>query len=105
MPPQSQTLSQAQIDRCAEITNQRGAVFGFPQSGGPDIPAHYSFKLAQLNSNQLEITAQRETTGTLITEKKKAPSPLPEPPSADLDALINSIVDLIERQISLKPSA
>lgn len=105
MPPSNGTLSQAQVDRIAEITNQRGAVFGFPQSGGPDIPAHYAFTLAQLASNQLNITVQRETTGTLITEKKKAPSPLPEPPNAELDALINSIVDLIERQISLKPTA
>jgi hypothetical protein len=102
MAPPTHFLSQAQIDRITAITNERGAVFSFPVSGAPPIPAHYSFVSTELG-NQLSISARRETTGTVITEQKSAKAPLP-PPGEELDALINSVVDLIERQISLKPS-
>jgi hypothetical protein len=103
--PGSVALSSEQVERARTITNERGSAFSFPVSGGEPIPAHYSFVGAVLDSNQLTISAQRETTGTIITEKKPGHPPIPEPPSAELDALINSVVDLIERQINLKPSA
>lgn len=103
--PGSFTLSPEQVERARTITNERGAVFNFPVSGGEPIPAHYSFVQAFLDSNQFNISARRETTGTVITEKKPGHPPIPEPPNTELDALINSVVDLIERQINLKPNA
>lgn len=100
--PNGNPLSPAQFERCKEITNQRGAVFNFPVSGGPPIPAPYSFVNAVL-SNQLSIEVKKHT-GTNISEKRPAHQPVPEPPSAELDALINEVVDQVERQIQLKPN-
>lgn len=103
-PPGANTLSAAQVERCREITNQRGAVFSFPVSGAPPIPAHYSFVQAFLDSNQLHIQARKESNGTVLDEKQPGHPPIPEPPSAELDALINEVVDAIERQYHLKPN-
>lgn len=102
--PGNNSLSEAQVERARTITNERGAVFEFPVSGAPPIPAHYSFVAAFLDNNQFHIQARKESNGTVLDEKKSAHPPIPEPPSEELDALINSVVGLIERQYSLKPN-
>lgn len=101
-PPGAFTLSPAQVERIKEITNQRGAGFNFPVSGALPIPAPYSYVQAFLDSNQLTIKVLKHT-GTVIAEKRPGQVPIPQPPSEELDALINSVVDRVERQIQLKP--
>ena len=98
------TLSQAQLDRIVEITNTRGAAFGYPVSGVPGLtPYPYTFVSAEIiANNHLQITANMTVHNKDIDEKKHARFPLPEPPSAELDALVNEILDLVERTAMLK---
>lgn len=104
-PPGANTLSAAQVERTKEITNQRGSTFSFPAGGGTTSSAPYTFVQTFLDSNQFTIEVRKENTGTHVDAKKPGHPPIPEPPSAELDSLINSVVDLVEREILLKWNA
>lgn len=99
MPP-SNSLSGTQIDHIEIVTNARGAVFE-QVNFGPDPYAFVSTAL--VSNNQLQISVKRQRTGTIFDAKKRAPS-LPEPPSVELDAVINAILQDIERRFQLKPA-
>jgi hypothetical protein len=100
-----ETLSQAQIDRITLLTNTRGVAFSYPGGGGTVIQDPYSFvSTTILSGNHLQIVAQRARTGGLFAAKLSFHPPLADPPDDSFDTLVNNVLDLIERQMLLKPA-